>query len=396
MSTERRGQVAAQPHPYRNDLLPVPDDGREVGPRYATFRTHLACPGCARPVPVNEPTLDIECPFCSTEIEVEAERFISLLDAFEDDHAELRREQRTVAVLGGGLQCVLGATDADAYEGLRGVAVPAWIREQCPTVTRVWVTRPTPAADGSSIGFSCPSCATGLAIDANSPRVMHCSGCQQRVFVPEPLWQAVHGPVRIETWVVEFIGENRFDEERRMDAERALRASQHEERIRNQKAADEAKEQAEVAAALAHDLGRLGRQGRVITIVHAAVVAFALAVPWVASRYAADAAELVLWYGGATFAVYLMGVVGLSAGGRMMRRATGHHDLTFPLWFNYVFVVAMPVIGHLLGFEAMYGLRWGRYAKDYGRSADLAALNWAIISVGGLLYIASIVTALVV
>ena len=314
----------------------------------------------------------------------------TVVDAFESDHRGLDNASTELEISDPAMSVTLWGVPADVRSRLVEAAVPAWLSERCPTAKRLWVaSRPEPAE--TEISYGCPRCQTALSLTADSARVNDCPRCRARVFTPESLWTLLHGPVRMWTWIVELHGENRFDRAERLRLERERRERDAAEAAQRRKAEREAATRARTQAALDRDLTRLRRTAKVLTSVHALVVVAAIVAPWIARITDAG------WMPGAIFGAYLAtlatGAIGLGAGAAIMQRATGDRDLTFPVWFNFVFVAVMPGVGHLLGFEAIFGLRRGRNAERYGRHADYAALNWAIITLGGLALIASILLA---
>ena len=312
--------------------------------------------------------------------------YAGVVDSFESSHRTMLQPGEVVF---GSLDATISR--AQAYERSANVAaaVPPWLSERCPTARRVWL-EPNDEATETEVAYGCPSCQTALTFTRSSPRVNSCPGCDVRVFMPESLWAALHGTMRMRTWILELHGENRFDRESRLEREGEERRRRAEARAAREKAEHEATREARRRALLERDLTKLRRIANWMTSVHVLIVVAAIVAPWVARHLGTG--MFATGFGG-FFATLLGGTIGLGGGASILTRVTGDRDLMFPVWFNFVFVAVIPVIGHLLGFEAIYGLRRGRYAERYGRHANYAALNWAIITFGGLAFVTSLLLA---
>ncbi|MEM6989813.1 MAG: hypothetical protein AAF721_04935 [Myxococcota bacterium] len=392
MNESTRGAAAAVANPYRSAAPSPPVDDRELGPRYAAIRAHIRCNECLRSVPVNGPELQAECPYCGTGLSIATGDFQSVVDTFECDHASLARRQvaqRTEA----GLQIdALWHTATPEPAGWNIECAPAWLRRLAPTAARVW-TVPAVVSESEAVVLACPRCQGGIEVDAQTARVIRCPACEGRVFLPEALWAELHGPSVARAWIIEFRGENRFDERRRLDARRDAWAKARDEAERKRNEERARRNAAAEAAAMSRDMNRLGRWARRCRAALLAAVVFAIASPWLGMVTTISGTTAVAL--GAAGWVLLMSaaVIALDAGGRLITRATGHRDLMFGLWFNFVFVIVMPFFGHLLAFEAAWGLARGEYKKRWGASTRMAAQTWLIIGVGGLLHIASMIVA---
>lgn len=394
MNTHRRGESAALVDPYRGASPARSEDGRELGPRYLALRAHVRCTGCAKPVPVNAPHLRVQCPACQTTMQIPPTAYAEAIDTYEAHHHRLHGASDEVEVEDVDLVVTLWGADPDARTDMVQAPMPPWLVDRCPTARRIWISPPRGGTE-TEITYGCPRCQAALSLTASSPRVTDCHGCGGRIFVPESLWTQLYGPVRMHTWIVELHGENRFDRQTRLRHEHERRQRAAEAAALRREVEREAAEEARDKAALDRDLTKLHRRARVWTALHTAIVVAAIAAPWVVHVAQPGPGWMPLAVVGGYLAALVFGAIGLGAGASIMTRVTGDHDLMFPVWFNYVFVVTIPVMGHLLGFEAIHGLRRGRYAERYGRHADFAALNWAIITIGGLAIITSIIIACV-
>jgi len=322
-------------------------------------------------------------------MQLSASAFQDVVDSYEYSHRSLQGSSAEVEAEDEPLHATIWGTTADDRSSLVSATAPTWLSQRCPTVRRIWVASADPGTE-TEITYGCPSCQTALRLTRSSSRLNCCPICEARVFTPDSLWTLLHGTVRMRTWIVELDGENRFDRKRRLEREHEDRIRIARERAARDKAEQAAAREASRQAALSRDLTKLGAIAKWVTGVHAVVVVAAIVAPWVARSM--EVGLLGTAFGG-YFATLLAGALGLGAGASIMTRVTGDRDLVFPVWFNFVFVTVMPLVGHMLGFEAIHGLRRGRYAKRYGRHANYAALNWAIISIGGLAFGASLLLA---
>jgi ribosomal protein S27E len=54
------------------------------------------------------------------------------------------------------------------------------------------------------VSFACPDCGANLKIAADAPRILACSFCKADLFLPDPLWRALHPVKKRVPWVVAF------------------------------------------------------------------------------------------------------------------------------------------------------------------------------------------------
>ena len=81
---------------------------------------------------------------------------------------------------------------------------PAWLAAADPTVLQLFAVPLELPAGASPVGggagtkpisFACPDCGANLKITSESPRVLGCTYCQADLYLPDPLWRALH-PVK--------------------------------------------------------------------------------------------------------------------------------------------------------------------------------------------------------
>ena len=63
-----------------------------------------------------------------------------------------------------------------------------------------------PAVERRPVSFGCPDCGANLKITTDSPRVLECTFCKTDLFLPDPLWRALHPVKKRSPWVIAFRG----------------------------------------------------------------------------------------------------------------------------------------------------------------------------------------------
>lgn len=268
--------------------------------------------------------------------------------------------------------------------------VPPWLRRLSPTAETVWLPRSSDGRIGPlRLSFSCPECEAPLRVDATSTRTLACNRCDASVWIPDGLWEQFHPVPLIHTWVVEFRGENEWDRETRLERERKALERQRERQKAERERAAKKREDDERRA----DVVVLEHRARNWTWIHLVYTAAAIAWPWLV--YAGIGAGS--WPHVTTIALiagtFVMQCVALSVSGSAIERATDRRDHTFLLWFELAFVWTMPVIGHLIGLDRVWDLLWGEDRRKLGSVTRWGGYNWVIIVLGGILLIASTLTA---
>jgi hypothetical protein len=56
----------------------------------------------------------------------------------------------------------------------------------------------------SPISFTCPDCGANLKIGPESPRVVDCQYCKADLYLPDPLWRALHPVKKRVPWFVAY------------------------------------------------------------------------------------------------------------------------------------------------------------------------------------------------
>ena len=201
--------------------------------RYFVFKLLLACGECGGRFPLEGPTLAATCPACHSVIELLPKHWKAAVELYRDAAEFALTEGKTRgsslrdgelellirwgpscpscsacglalpidAVPPGGdgkLSCACGAT-------VETFPPPAWLQELVPTALQMFgasregtpagVVALEPQAAAKPVLFGCPRCGAGLDITAESPRILACKYCESDLYLPDPLWHALH-PVK--------------------------------------------------------------------------------------------------------------------------------------------------------------------------------------------------------
>jgi hypothetical protein len=140
--------------------------------QYFSFRLLMSCAEYGARFPLDGPTLLATCTSCHSPIELSPKTWQPLFK----------------------LACSCG-------ENVETFPPPPWLAARVPEIVQLFVARregvPAVAAAASAkpVLWSCPRCAAGLDIDAESPRILTCRYCESDLYLPDPLWHACR-PVR--------------------------------------------------------------------------------------------------------------------------------------------------------------------------------------------------------
>jgi hypothetical protein len=200
------------------------------------------------------------------------------------------------------------------------------------------------------------------------------------VWIPDALWEQFHPVSLIETWVVEFRGENEWDRTERLERE----SEQRERRREQARAQRKIDEQAAAERQRGVDVRALDGRAAGWTWFHLLFTLVAVAWPWcVRAGVGAGSWPHVLVVG-LIVGTLVVQVIALGVSGQVIHRAADRGDHTFLLWFEMAFVWMMPGIGHFLGFGRVFDLLWGDNRRKLGPCTRWGGYNWLIISLGGL------------
>ena len=208
---------------------------------FFVFKVRTSCLECGSAVVFDGPTLLTKCRECQSPVEVDAQKWKAILalraNAAEiDGLTEGKTRNSTIIAgatfsIGWGPQrpiCSCGAL-LDLSKAAPGVDTdiqcacgastptfppPAWLLAVEPSALQLFGAARAfhspggigvePAVERRPVSFACPDCGANLKITTDSPRVLACNFCKADLFLPDPLWRALH-PVKKRTpWVLAF------------------------------------------------------------------------------------------------------------------------------------------------------------------------------------------------
>lgn len=208
---------------------------------FFVFKVRTSCLECGSAVVLDGPTLVAKCRECQSPVEVDAQRWKAIF-GLRSNAAELdgltegqTRNSTMVAgatfSIGWGPQrpvCSCGAlldlsrtapgTDGDIRCACGASTTtfppPPWLHAVEPAAIQLFGAARTfhpvagaavePAAEHRPVSFACPDCGANLKITTESPRVLACTFCKAALFLPDPLWRALHPVKKRSPWVVAF------------------------------------------------------------------------------------------------------------------------------------------------------------------------------------------------
>ena len=199
---------------------------------YFVFKLLLSCGECGSRFPLEGPTLSASCPACHSVIALLPRHWKAAVELYRDaaQFALTEGKTRGSSLRDGELELLVrwGPSRPSCGCGLAlpvdavppggdgklscscGLVVetfppPAWLREVVPTALQMFGARREGAPAGATelpavaaakpVLFGCPRCGAGLDIKAESPRILTCSYCESDLYLPDPLWHALH-PVK--------------------------------------------------------------------------------------------------------------------------------------------------------------------------------------------------------
>ena len=203
------------------------------------FKVRTACPECGESLILDGPIRAIRCNACQSSLQIGPKEWKRILDARSMDdvkrrvgsvvlgfaseytfHARVGPEQPKCTACGkqiditgvapgtdGQIACACGQT-------MTTHPAPDWLREIEPKAAQLFgAVREERNQDESPVvtpqanrpvSFGCPDCGANLKITVETPRILECHYCKADLFLPDPLWRALH-PVRKRTaWYVAF------------------------------------------------------------------------------------------------------------------------------------------------------------------------------------------------
>jgi predicted RNA-binding Zn-ribbon protein involved in translation (DUF1610 family) len=196
---------------------------------FVLFKVRSNCSECGESLVLDGPLLTTRCLACDSTLEIPRDSWKRLFEACEAER--LPEGKTTSSVLGlassfpffyqfGPLWPKCSACDANLglqdtaprSEGMIPCACghatptfppPSWLRPLAPHIVQLFNalregesrTNVEVPRDNRPVSFGCPECGAHLKITMESPRILACEYCKADLFLPDPLWRALH-PVR--------------------------------------------------------------------------------------------------------------------------------------------------------------------------------------------------------
>ena len=208
--------------------------------QYFVFKLLLSCGECGARFPLEGPALTATCTSCHSTIEVTTKQWKPIFELYRDAAEFQLTEGKTrgSALVNGEQQiwirwgparpsCVAchqplpvdavppggdGKLACTCGESVETFPPPKWLSDIVPEIVQLFgarregapsaATAVAVAAGAKPVLFNCPRCGAGLDIAAESPRILTCQYCESDLYLPDPLWHALH-PVKKRTpfWI---------------------------------------------------------------------------------------------------------------------------------------------------------------------------------------------------
>ncbi len=207
-----------------------------LGPvQYFVFKLLLSCAECGARFPLEGPTLSATCTSCHSSIELQTKQWKPIFELYRDaKDFELSEGKTRGSALTNGEQQILirwgpsqprcvacstplpvaavpaggdGKLACACGESVDTFPPPPWLRDIVPEIVQLFGARREGALPGAvavpvaaapsdkPVLFNCPRCGAGLDIRPESPRILTCNYCESDLYLPDPLWHALH-PVK--------------------------------------------------------------------------------------------------------------------------------------------------------------------------------------------------------
>ena len=183
------------------------------------------CRQCRAPIPLNGPSASVSCPTCETEMPLDPSFWFHVLDSPRAGVGEKRRSGSWM-LLDGTLhghwkvsdpRCPGCGAEIRARQvkpgrkrswrcsacgrTLQTRPADRWFADNCPALVQVLQAasadgRRAPAGSedqrAGAQTCECPACQGAFEVTATSPRTVACQHCGENIYLPEPLWRALH------------------------------------------------------------------------------------------------------------------------------------------------------------------------------------------------------------
>jgi DNA-directed RNA polymerase subunit RPC12/RpoP len=205
--------------------------------KHFLFKIRTACTECGEPLILDGPIRRIQCLACQSPVEIDGSSWKRILEWRKEDKV---RKRVSPVVLGFASefafhmrmgpqtpQCAacskaldLASVDASTDGEIAcacGHATPVfpapeWLRSECAQAVQIIggaredgaAKTPVAPAASNPVSFGCPDCGANLKITIESPRILECQYCKADLFLPDPLWRALHPVKKRSAWYVAF------------------------------------------------------------------------------------------------------------------------------------------------------------------------------------------------
>ena len=198
--------------------------------QYFVFKLLLSCAECGERFPLDGPTLSATCTSCHSALELFPKQWKPIVELYKDAAQFQLSEGKTrgSAFRDGELQVLIrwgpawpscvtcsnrlpvesvppggdGKLACSCGQSVDTFPPPQWLRDIVPEIVQLFGARregappgvaavaPTPTV--KPVLFNCPRCGGGLDISAEMPRILTCRYCESDLYLPDPLWHALH------------------------------------------------------------------------------------------------------------------------------------------------------------------------------------------------------------
>lgn len=201
--------------------------------QYFVFKLLLSCAECGARFPLEGPTLLATCTSCHSRIELSPKNWQPIFELYRDaaQFSLSAGKTRGSALRDGELQILVrwgpsrpscvecsqplpveqvppggdGKLSCACGESVETFPPPRWLADGVPAIVQLFGAKREMAApsagavvtpnDMKPVLWSCPRCGAGLDIAPETPRILTCRYCESDLYLPDPLWHALH-PVK--------------------------------------------------------------------------------------------------------------------------------------------------------------------------------------------------------
>ncbi len=203
------------------------------------FKIRSACPECGEAIMIDGPRRTTRCLACQSMVDLDVQTWKRMMD-FRHEDAKKKELSTVFGLMGAAtfhtrmgrakaplctacaqpldVATVLAGTDGDVPcacgHAMSTFPTPEWMRTLDARAEQVFnAERETEAskiaispAETKPVSFGCPDCGANLKITADAPRILECQYCRADLYLPDPLWRALHPVKKRATWYIAFKG----------------------------------------------------------------------------------------------------------------------------------------------------------------------------------------------